>query len=47
VAAAIDGTFSGEDARPYMRVDGYVLQDHPNFHTWSEPVSEVRQAKLG
>ena len=53
VAAAIDGTFSGEDARTYMRVDGYVLQDHPNFYIWSARAGEtveldaVTRARLG
>lgn len=41
VAAAIDSSFSGRDARRYMRVGDYTLADHPNFYSWQSRADEI------
>jgi hypothetical protein len=41
VLAAIDGSFSGRNAREYMRVGDYVLADHPSFYTWASRAGET------
>lgn len=40
VAAAVDGTFSGDNAREMMQVGDYVLRDHPNFYLWRSRAEE-------
>ena len=41
VAAAVDGTFSGENAREFMRVGNSLLIDHPDFYRWQSRATEI------
>lgn len=53
VVAAVDASFSGQDARAYMRVGEYVLADHPSFYAWAAragetvPLDAATRARLG
>jgi len=41
VAASVDPTRQGKEARQYMLVDGVPLQDHHHFESWRQLASEM------
>lgn len=41
VAASVDPTRQGEEARQYMLLDGVPLQDHHHFESWRQRATEM------
>jgi hypothetical protein len=41
VIAAIDSSFSGEDARELVVVGEHLLRDHPSFYSWAARADEI------